>query len=290
MKAMKVIRKKIMGNRRKVREDQKMSGERGQVALILVLAATVAGTLVVSLADRSTRDIRTQSLDAEKVKALKGAESGIEQALLSEGSVSDTVVEGGEVSFAASYINEGGNGFISSEMIEPGDVFDVLVEGGDSSVSELKIYFSSESSSAALKVAEYRVDESIDSYVLNTYAFDGDDERVLVNNFDDPIESSIFNFKDEEFSNRASVVVNANGLVPPVTKLVRVTILYAATRIGIGPVGGNLPGQQVKISSVGSYSVSADSSVKKRLELNKEMEKVPGVFDKVLYSNSRLIQ
>lgn len=267
-------------------EIMKRKKEKGQVALILVLAATIAGTLVMSLADRSTRNLRTQTLDTEKIKALKGAESGVEQALLSESSVENSSVSDG-VSFVTSYVNEGGNGMVS-DLVDPGDVINVLIDGADSGVSSVRIYFSSESSSAALRVSEYRSDAG--SYLVNSYAFDGDSNRALVNKFADLVDSPSFSFEGTSFSNRSSVVVNANTLVPPVTKLLRIVVLYSATKIGVEPVGGDLPDQQVVISSVGSYSVSADVSVKKRLELRKEMEKVPAVFDRVLYSNSKLIQ
>ena len=263
---------------------------KGQIALILVLAVTVAGTLVVSLADRSTRDLRTQTLDTEKIKALKGAESGVERALLSQASVAETSLGDDGVRFKADYLNEGSNGVVSADPVEPGDVFDVLVEGADSGLSQIRIYFSSESSLAALKVSEYRANRSTNEYLVNSYAFDGDSERALANKFSDLVESSSFTFKGTGFANRASVSVNADDSVPPTTKLLRITVLYSASKIGVEPLGGSLPGQQVVVSSVGSYSVSAETSIKKRLELRKEMEKVPVVFDRVLYSNSKLIQ
>jgi|GEM_PF-1127635 len=265
-----------------------VKGEKGQVALILVLAATVAGTLVMSLADRSTRSLRTQTLDIEKVKALKGAESGVEQALLNGGSVELTNLADG-VNFSAEYVNEGTNG-VASEVIEPGDVFDVLVDGSESSLTSLRIYFSSEGSLAALKVSDYRADGSIGEYLVNSYGFDGNSGRALVNNFSDTVDGTGFNFKDVDFDSRGAVDVNADIVAGPTTKLLRIMVLYSASKIGVQPIGGDLPDQQVVISSIGSYSVSNDVSVKKRLELKKEMEKIPSVFDKVLYSKSRLIQ
>jgi hypothetical protein len=252
---------------------------KGQVALILVLAATVAGTLVISLAERSTRDLRTQSLDTEKVKALKGAESGVEQALLDGASVNNYDLGGG-VSFSANYSDEGGNGMVS-ELVESGDVLDVLVEGADAGVTGVKVYFSSESLPAALKVSEYKFSGGV--YSVNSYAYDNDGDRALVNKFSTSSGGGTFN--GVVFGSSAVVSVD-----PLTTKLLRITVLYSASKVGVSPVGGNLPGQQVVISSVGSYSVSGDASVKKRLELKKEMDKVPVMFDKVLYSNSKLIQ
>lgn len=261
--------------------------EKGQVALILVLAATVAGTLVISLADRSTRNLRTQTLDTEKIKALKGAESGVERALLSQGSVVETSLGEDGVSFSADYVSGGSDSFVS-ELVQPGETLDVLVEGADKTLSKVRILFSSETDSAALKVSEYRADETVGQYEVNSYAVDGDGDRVLVNNFDNSLSGSSIDGVD--FGDRVDVGVKTNTSVPPTTRLIRIMVLYSPTKIGVEVVGGSLPGQQVVISSVGSYSVSVESSVKKRLELRKEMEKVPVVFENVLYSNSKLIQ
>ena len=263
-------------------------GETGQVALILVLAATVAGTLVMSLADRSTRSLRTQTLDTEKYKALKGAESGVEKALLSQNSIEQSDIAEG-VTYNADYVSEGANG-MASELIEPGDVFDVLVEGSEISLNNVRIYFSSESSVAAIKVSDYRVDGSVDEYVVYSYGFDSDSNRALTNNFSDPVDGTGFTFEDLFFESRSVVNVNADIATGPATRLLRIMVLYQPSKIGVEPLGGDLPDQQIKISSVGSYSVSNETSVKKRLELKKEMEKIPPVFDKALYSRSKLIQ
>jgi len=252
--------------------------ESGQVVLILVLAATVVGTLVVSLASRSTVNLRTQTLDTERIKALKGAESGVEQAFLSQGSVPVTGLGDG-VSYVADYLDEGGTGMVS-DLVDPGDVVDVLIEGADSGVNGVKIYFSS-GSSTAVKISEYRVVGG--SYLVNSYAYDGDIWRVLANNFSIP--GSGGTFKETVFESSKVISVS-----PTTSKLLRIMVLYSASKIGVKPVGGNLPDQQVVISSVGTYSVSADVDVKKRLELRKEMEKAPAVFDRVLYSNARLAQ
>jgi hypothetical protein len=259
--------------------EMKKTNEKGQVALILVLVASVAGTLVISLADRSTRDLRTQSLDTEKTRALKGAESGVEQALLSGGSVENFSLDD-DVSFTTSYLNKGGDGMLS-DLVEPGDVIDILVDGADSGVESARIYFSSESSMAAIKVSKYDVDGGV--YSVEQYAYDGDSDRALENSFSD--SDSGGSFEDVDFSDSAVVSID-----PAATKLLRITVLYFASKIGVEPTGGDLPSQQVVISSVGSYSVSDDVSVKKRLELTKEMEKIPVIFDKVLYTNSRLAQ
>ncbi len=91
--------------------------EKGQVALIVVLAVTVVGTLAVSLASRTTVGLRTESRDIEGVQALKGAESGVEEALFNEEYTEGSV---GDVNYVADYDYVGDGGFVSAGLVQPG--------------------------------------------------------------------------------------------------------------------------------------------------------------------------
>jgi len=261
----------------------------GQVALILVLAISVAGALAVSLVSRTTTNLRTQELDIESAKALKAAESGVEEALLIGGMVSNTTL--GDTSYVVGYESTGGDGSVSVDVLQPGDVLEVLVDGADATLTSLDIYFTSMGSDSALKIGEYLVDETPPEpfdYSVDYFAVDGNAARRAVNNFSVP-ESVGYSFLGVDFSHKTTIDVNVDDFSPPVTKIVRIKVLYAGTRIGVSPVpaGSALPGQQVMVSSTGTFT---DSGVMRKINLRKESERLPAVFDQVLYSGSGLVQ
>lgn len=249
--------------------------DRGQVALIIVLAVTVAGTLAVSLASRTTTGLRTESRDTEGVQALKGAESGVEEALYSEGAVEGNV---GDVSYLASYDEVGDGGFVSAGLVEAGDVLEVEVDGSASKPTGLRIYFSSQEG-AALKVVRYDSDGS--SYGVDYVTVESDADRMADNGFDDLAESTGYDFGGVGFVNRFDVDSEVD------TVLFRIMVLYEPSFIGVEPLGGNLPDQQVVVAGTGAVD---ETNVVRKVELKKEKERVPAVFDRVLYSNSAVVQ
>jgi len=250
--------------------------EKGQVALIVVLAVTVVGTLAVSLASRTTTALRTEGRDIEGIQALKGAESGVEEALFNEESATGLV---GDVKYNASYDCVGDGGFVSAGLVQPGDVMEVQVEGAVSKPTGLRVYFSSQAGSA-LKVARY--DDSGASYSVDYMTVESDASRMSDNGFDDLAESVGYTFAGVSFGNRFDVSPSTVD-----TSFFRIMVLYEASMVGVEPLGGDLPNQQVVISSTGAVE---DTNTKRSVELRKEKERVPAVFDHVLYSNSTLVQ
>lgn len=260
-----------------IKYDGVMRGKRdhGQVALIIVLAVTVAGTLAVSLASRTTTGLRTGGRDTEGVQALKGAESGVEEALYSEGAVEGNV---GEVSYSASYDEVGEGGFVSAGLVEAGDVIEIEVEGSASKPTGLRIYFSSQEG-AALKVARYDSDGS--SYGVDYVTVESDADRRADNSFEELADATGYDFGGVNFANRFDVDSETE------TFFFRVMVLYAPSFIGVEPLGGNLPDQQVVVAGTGAVD---ETNIVRKVELKKEKERVPAVFDRVLYSNSAVVQ
>jgi len=250
--------------------------EKGQVALIVVLAVTVVGTLAVSLASRTTVGLRTEGRDIEGVQALKGAESGVEEALFNEEYTEGSV---GDVNYVADYDYVGDGGFVSAGLVQPGDVMEVAVDGAADKPTQLRIYFSSQAG-AALKVARY--DSSGGVYSVNYTTIESDTDRRADNGFDEMAGDQGYVFSSVGFQNLFDVDSSELNTV-----FFRVMVLYEPTMLGIEPLGGDLPDQQVVISSTG---VVQDTNTVRTVELRKEKERVPVVFDHVLYSNSGLVQ
>lgn len=250
--------------------------EKGQVALIVVLAVTVAGTLAVSLASRTTVGLRTESRDIEGVQALKGAESGVEEALFNEEAIQGSV---GDVNYVADYDYVGDGGFVSAGLVQPGDVMEIAVEGAADKPAQLRVYFSSQAGSA-LKIARY--DDNAGVYSVDYTTVDSDADRMADNGFDEVADDQGYTFSAVGFQNLYSVASDELS-----TSFFRIMVLYEPTMIGVEPVGGDLPDQQVVVSSTG---VVQDTNTVRTVELRKEKERVPAAFDHVLYSNSGLVQ
>ncbi|MBI1871812.1 hypothetical protein HYS10_00125, partial [Candidatus Collierbacteria bacterium] len=60
-----------------------MKRERGQIAILLILAMAVMGVVSVSVASRSIEGLRSTEIDRGSTTAFKAAEAGLEQAILS---------------------------------------------------------------------------------------------------------------------------------------------------------------------------------------------------------------
>ena len=71
----------------------------------------------------------------------------------------------------------------------------------------------------------------------------------------------------------------------PSPKLVRIKVLYQGSSIGVEPIGGTLAGQMVTVNAAGTAGDSTTT-----LELNKFSDRVPVVFDNVLFTNGSLSQ
>lgn len=76
-----------------------MDRENGQAVLIVLLAMAVVLTIVLSIVGSTTTDIKISSNESESLRAFSAAESGVEQALITNGSAQGTV---GNVNYSAS--------------------------------------------------------------------------------------------------------------------------------------------------------------------------------------------
>ena len=111
---------------------------------------------------------------------------------------------------------------------------------------------------------------------------ESDADRMNDNSFDDLAGSVGYSFAGVDFKNRFDVNPSTANTV-----FFRIMVFYEASMIGVEPLGGDLPNQQVVISSTG---IVEDTNTMRNVELRKEKERVPAIFDHVLYSNSGLVQ
>ncbi len=249
---------------------KKICSQNGQVALLLVLMVAVAGAVAVSVANRTVVGLKTQQLDREGMIALKGAEAGIESVL------AGGELEGADLSYGTTYeaqkYIEGTDGFITADLIAPGDVNEINLDGG--TVTGVGICWSSNGSSA-VKISKYSSDDKV-----VYYAYDFDTARSP--GFS-ATPSGTFNCPTG-FADKIQIPVETGT---PNTLSLRVTVFHNPTKIAVIPLGGVLPEQQIRIVSLGKYETT---NVQRKVELVKDSEKFPSVFDSVLFTRGNISQ
>ena len=248
-----------------------LRSQEGQVALLLILVIVVAGVVAVSVAGRTVTGLKTQQLEREGLIALKGAESGIEN-VLSGGELSGRDLSYG-TTYQAERMVEGADGFVTGDVIQPGDVVQINIDGG--TATAVGLCWNGVGGRSALKVSSYSSDEKV------VYAaYDSVSSRSP--GFSVPSASNFV--CPDGFGDKVGLNVS---LVAPKTLYLRASVLYFPTEIAIVPVGGSLPEQQIKIVSLGKYETT---NVQRKVELVKENDKLPSVFDNVLFTRGNISQ
>lgn len=238
----------------------------GQAALILIMVMAVIGVVSVGVASKSVENLRSTEIENTSVQSFKAAEAALELALSTKQNVGTATFPGGEGSYSATYSEVGTDGFVS-DQVEAGDVVQANLVGASAGLTGLNVYWNSD---AAVMVSV--LDYNGASYSVSYSAADPNVGRTGTNHFSTPAAGGTF--KTVTFTSMLLVPVTAN------TKLVRVKVLYSSSSVGIQPVGGTLPSQALSISAVGT----AQGNIKTNLLFSKYSDRVPVIFDNVLYT------
>ena len=91
-------------------------------------------------------------------------------------------------------------------------------------------------------------------------------------------------FKSVPFTNTITIPINM--VANPAPQLVRILVLYQGSSIGVEPVGGTLASQTLTVNAVGT----AQNNVATNLIFSKFSDRVPAVFDNVLFTKGSLSQ
>jgi len=239
----------------------------GQAALILIMIMAVVGAASVGVASRSVENLRSSEIEGTSTQSLKEAESALELALQTGGDISSD-------NYSAQFTVGGGDGFVS-DQVEAGDVVQVSLVGA-AGVTGMNIYWNNP---AAIMVSVINNTGAV--YSISYYTADPID-RTPSSNFTANTPGS-YTFKTVSFTNKLAVPINMTANPSP--KLVRIKVLYQGSSIGVEPIGGTLAGQMVTVNAAGTAGDSTTT-----LELNKFSDRVPVVFDNVLFTNGSLSQ
>lgn len=265
----------------KIMAVRKIKEESGQIALIIILMVVVIAVIVLSVASRSITEVRMTRTEEEAARALKIAETGVEEALSTlSGNISQNLGEG---SYSVTAGNEGADGFASSGPVDNGEAIEVMLGSGAGSPTSLDIYFvdtrdsSQMTTRAAVEISVYN--ESGGVYSVKHYGFDPVAGRVGTNKFT-LASTSAGNYKSVDFGAVANLPL-VNG-----DKLVRIKALYNKTTIGVKPLpdGSRLPDQKYRVVSTGKI----EGDITRAVEVQRDNPALPAIFDNALYSGSAL--
>lgn len=241
----------------------------GQAALILIMMMAVLGVASVGVASRSVENLRSSEIESTSTESFKAAESALEVALQTKADVSTA-------NYSATYTATGADGFVS-DQVDEGDVVGVSLVGASAGLNSLDIYWNSPAAIMVGVINNTGAVYSVSYYTADPIA------RTPDSNFTADTPGS-YTFKTVAFTNKLSVPITMTA--NPAPKLVRIKILYQASSIGIEPVGGVLAGQAVTVNATGT----GGNNVKTNLVFSKFSDRIPVVFDNVLYTNGNLSQ
>lgn len=258
-----------------------MNKNAGQAALILIMVMAVVGAVSVGVASTAVENLRTQEIENVSSQAFRAADAGLELALSTKSNIPETQLGTGNVTYQATYASAGSDGFIADSVVE-GDVVQVSLVGASAGLTGIKIYWNS---NTAVKATLLKGDSATGLYSATYYTADPDGARRVNNKFGSPDAGGTF--KSVSFNNSLTIPINMADNPPPV--MVRVLLLYSGSTIGIQPLPGTetlASGQVVSVTSTGR----AEGNVVTNLSFSKYSERVPVIFDNVLYSNGAITQ
>lgn len=285
------------------------SGTGGQALIILLLVMVIGLTIGLSVATRSTTDIRIATQHAYSQKAFSAAEAGIEDALRRD--LGLVTVAGGKISSApggdAAYevkvtAQGGGQTFATSTSVAQDDVAQIVLTPPSSPApTGLWIYWINENDKserdplatpsvpgASLEITEVYLDGA--EYKVKKYAVnptcDTTSETGETNGFD-PVNpdnlqcsSASNNVGGRTYRNRVAITLQANS------RLLRFRPLYNKTSVAVqvkSPANATLPIQSYLIESTG---IAGD--VSRKLQVSRSLEALPSIFDYAIYSGTSL--
>ena len=252
------------------------SSNSGQAALILIMIMAVVGAISVGLASQSVENLRSQEIENTSSQSFRAAEAALEVALNQKADVPSTPLAG-VGNYSATYATEGTDGFVADDVAE-GDVVQTTLVGA-AGVTELDVFWNSPS---AVKVTVLSGDKTT-GYAVKYYTADPDATRILTSKFTASTTGS-YTFKSINFNNKLVIPINLGA--SPAPKLVRINVLYQKSKVAVQPVGGTLASQRVSVKAVGT----ASNNVVTNLIFSRDSQRVPVIFENVLYTNSSLAQ
>lgn len=256
--------------------------QKGQALLIVILVMVIALTVGLSIAVRTTNNIRTSTEDENSERAFSAAEAGIEQAFLSNTSVPITSLNNNtsyqttvsSVSGGAFFLNNG-TALLKDESI---DVWlasypnysapwsgNLTVSWG--AASDTCSPSEASNTQAALEIVV--LSGSTNNPQATSYLLDPCLSRVASNNFESVVTGG-GTISGKTFA-RSRTINISSGLIA------RIVPLYASTEIGV-QASPALPSQGTVVTSVGTSDTAQRKIVSYRSHPKLPTELFPFIF------------
>lgn len=278
----------------------------GQALIVILLVMAVGLTVGLASASRSITDIHISHQEEESARAFSVAETGIEQALLSQSEASGSVSLGGvDINYQVT-VNSGGSTVFdfNGKKFAAGDTQSVWLVGHnadgepDPSISyppdgNVDVCWGSNAEDKLAVEVNLIYQNSDNSFGLIRGAFDADPIRG--NNFDPSDNSSSCDDANLAFSEIIRFGVNKPGFqrlpVGAIPYLLRIKLLYNGEELeplAVKARGGNtLPSQGKCYESTARV---INSGVTRKVRQCQFYKAPPAIFDYSLYSESGLLK
>jgi hypothetical protein len=272
-----------------------MKSQSGQILLMIILLVSLAISISAASLSRSTVDIHMTKQIEESEQALKAAEAGVEQALLT-GTASENFVmdQNSSVTFTTTINTTGNSGqYEMPAYYNPGEVANVwLSKHVGSSISTNKtdsytgnsliVCWKDSADVPAAAVSVYYFDRSINDYKTYSTAYDTN-AVSRQNNFSIPTTCSQNSNYNKSFTlNLTSLGLDSTNANITLL-LMRLRPIYGGTQFVVIPET-NLPEQGKVIESTGLTS----SGLTRKILVQQEYAAPPLIFDSVLWSKTNI--
>ncbi|TXG76513.1 hypothetical protein E6Q11_04610 [Candidatus Dojkabacteria bacterium] len=226
------------------------SSEKGQILLVVVLAAVISLTVGLAAVSRTVTNSRITNDEADSQKALAAAEAGVEQ-LVSNPQASLSVTFNNSSNVSATTTSVSGQEILinGGNEVDQDDGVDIWLSDystyNNKWSGNLKIYWSDDPNSTACNGTSSANSTALEIYLVygassadpstSRYTYDPCSARQTSTGFSAVTDNATTTILGETFNHSVTIAVSS-GIVA------RVTPLYADTRIAVrGYTSGNIP-------------------------------------------------
>lgn len=295
----------------------KLSNDKGQALLLVLLSMAVILTIVLSILSRSITDVAVTTRSEESLRAFSAAEAGVERALIIGSDIDETELGEAEFSADVSSFAEGSSDFAHPIKILSGESLTLWFVAHDDNEDmvcsaerpcftgdTVKVCWgepgtsSSSNTAPAVEVIFFYAVTPGDYSTIRVAraAYDPNSSRTSTNNFDSP-DLGTCSAGGESFAFQKTIDLTSLG-IPSSSysaenglQYAKVKMVYnSSTKHGVGfdvDFAGNsvLPAQGTDIESTGT-----SGEANRKIDVFRGFGEVPPIFDAAAFSSGGIVK